>query len=165
VTTTVTDWFEEAVAKKFRSLGWHVVITHASNDHEIDLLCRRGNECAAVQCKDTSKPVGSEVFQKLDIAMRQYPYGKGYKFYVGVVVSTSGFSQRAIDWVYEHNNTYKYKRFKFIHYDPIEDRRYNDGNNEPPGNASLIPSNFKDVVVWIICILIAGTLWFLSKRV
>lgn len=81
--------FEEFLSAWFRSLGYRVELTPASNDYGVDLLCWDREECLAVQAKRYSGTVGVHAVQELLSGMAYYQVEQG------LVVTTAYFSRQA----------------------------------------------------------------------
>ena len=81
--------FEDFLSAYFRSLGYRVEETPASNDYGVDLLCRDREECLAVQAKRYSGTVGVHAVQELLSGMAYYGADQG------LVVSNAYFSRQA----------------------------------------------------------------------
>ena len=162
----IGEEFEDLVAEEFSNKGYDVKFTPTTNDHGIDLIMKRGKDCVAVQCKHISKPVGREVFQKLDSAMRHHPYGRRYRFNRGFVVSSSGFSSNAIEWVQENNNRAKYKRFVYLCHDSLN-KYYdiNDSNKSSYSTPKHIYINEKNGFEKLLPILKIAVILLLAKYI
>ena len=81
--------FEDFLSAYFRSLGYRVEETKASNDYGVDLLCRDREECLAVQAKRYSGTVGVHAVQELLSGMAYYGADQG------LVVTNAYFSRQA----------------------------------------------------------------------
>ncbi len=81
--------FEDFLSAYFRSLGYRVEATPASNDYGVDLLCRDREECIAVQAKRYSGTVGVHAVQELLSGMAYYQTEQG------LVVTNAYFSRQA----------------------------------------------------------------------
>lgn len=81
--------FEDFLSVYFRSLGYRVEETPASNDYGVDLLCWDREECIAVQAKRYTGTVGVHAVQELLSGMAYYQTEQG------LVVTNSYFSRQA----------------------------------------------------------------------
>jgi len=85
--------FEAFVGNEFHKLGYAVEMTKGSGDHGIDLLIRKGNELAVVQCKQWTAPVGEPVVRDFFGSLVNLRAQHGY------LVTTSSFTTHAFSFV------------------------------------------------------------------
>ena len=83
--------YEELCGIILKDAGWEVQFTRATGDQGVDILAKKGDIIAAVQCKRFSKPVGNKAVQEV-IAGRSY-----YNANKAVVVAPNGFTPSAQD--------------------------------------------------------------------
>lgn len=84
--------FEEYVARRLVAVGYsNVDVTPKSGDYGADILARSNGRKVCIQCKKYSKPVGIEAVQEV-LGAKAY-----YSCDVGVVVSTAGFTDAAVN--------------------------------------------------------------------
>lgn len=83
--------FEHYLAKVYKSLGYKVHITPASNDYGADLILMKDNQIIAVQAKCTNSNMGSRGVQEVIGSLKYYSAHKG------MVVGTSYFTKNAIN--------------------------------------------------------------------
>ena len=89
--------FEDYVAARMRRAGWQITFTPASGDYGVDLIIRRGDKSAAVQCKRHGKPVGIVAVQQVVSGARHYDCTKS------IVVSNQEFTDAAQRLAFTHN--------------------------------------------------------------
>ena len=82
--------FEHACADILEKCGWVVTITRASGDQGVDLLAKKEGFIVAVQCKNTTQPVGNAAVQEV------YAGRAFYEATAAVVVSRAGFTSSAV---------------------------------------------------------------------
>jgi len=102
--------FEKMCETLFRKRGYLIKKRGSrSYDGGIDIIMRHENsdDIIAVRCKNTKKPVGRPDVQKLYGAIENHNY-TDINFNRGFVVSASGFSEDAVQWV--NNLNYKKDR-------------------------------------------------------
>jgi hypothetical protein len=166
-TTEKGDKFEKIMAEEYKRRGYYVKFT-PRKDHGIDLIISKNGYFSAVQCKNTKKRVQRDVFRKLESAMyhndHKDKYGRHYRFKKGIVVSTGGFTEDAITWVYEKNHRHGYRKFNFYYHKPIDEDISGVGEEEYPVEETPKKTALKDSIAMSICLLIAIALWFLSKH-
>ncbi len=81
--------FEAACAAKLERLGWTTSLTAKSGDQGVDILARKGETLAVVQCKLYSQPVDNS-------AVQQVFAGKAFAgAALAAVVSNAGFTRSA----------------------------------------------------------------------
>ena len=84
--------FEEYVARRLTTAGYsNVDVTPKSGDYGADILAKSNGRKVCIQCKKYSKPVGIEAIQEV-LGAKAY-----YNCDVGVVVSTAGFTDAAVN--------------------------------------------------------------------
>lgn len=81
--------FERACASLLNRSGWTVTQTQTTGDQGVDLLAEKDGLVAAIQCKNTERPVGNTAVQEV-FAGKAF-----YEATVAVVVSRSGFTASA----------------------------------------------------------------------
>lgn len=57
--------FEHFCADILRGCGWEAVVTQASGDQGVDVIAKRGEVKAVLQCKKYSQPVGNSAVQEI----------------------------------------------------------------------------------------------------
>lgn len=82
--------FEYACAAILERCGWVVTVTQATGDQGVDLLVKRNGFTVAIQCKNTTQPVGNSAVQEI-FAGKSF-----YEAAAAVVVSRSGFTPSAV---------------------------------------------------------------------
>lgn len=81
--------FEEWCALKLSQIGWNAKATSGSGDQGIDVLAKKDNIVAVLQCKLYSKPVGNK-------AVQEAISGKAFaRAHVAAVVAPNGFTRSA----------------------------------------------------------------------
>jgi Holliday junction resolvasome RuvABC ATP-dependent DNA helicase subunit len=88
--------FEQYVASVFKNSGYSVEYTPATGDHGIDLMLRKDNENAVVQCKRWEGSVGEPVVREFLGSMI------GANAEVGYIVTTGQFTTQAIEFADKH---------------------------------------------------------------
>ena len=98
--------FEKMCETLFKERGYLIKKRGSrSYDGGVDIIMRHENndDIIGVQCKNTKKPVGRPDVQKLYGALSNHNY-TDLHFDRGFVVSASGFSEDAIQWVENLNS-------------------------------------------------------------
>lgn len=86
--------FERFVGESiFKRLGYNVEYTPLTGDGGIDLIIRKGNEIAAVQCKRYSGTVDGAMVRDLNGVVGKGGFERGY------LVTTGTFSAASREWV------------------------------------------------------------------
>ena len=86
--------FEAAVEEVFRRIGYRTERGKRSNDHGRDIILRRDEFVAVVECKHQQSAVGRPIVQKLHSATSTYHGAKQ-----GFVVTSGRFAPSANDYV------------------------------------------------------------------
>lgn len=89
--------FELLLEKLFEGMGYSVTHTTLSNDQGADLILEKDNTRTVVQAKNWTANVGNAAIQEAVAAI------KHYNSHRALVVSSSGFTQSAIDLAHSNN--------------------------------------------------------------
>lgn len=86
--------FEEWVEARFRQQGWTTKLTGQQSDHGVDIIVRRGDNAAVVQCKKFHRsPVGEPTIRDLYGAMHDFKAQEAF------IVTTSSLTKPARRWM------------------------------------------------------------------
>ena len=91
--------FEGAMVVTFQRMGYHTERGKLSNDQGRDIILRKDGLLVVVECKHQRSAVGRPIVQKLHSAAMTYPKATN-----GLVVTTGGFADFALEYVKEVNN-------------------------------------------------------------
>ena len=114
--------FEKQCETLFRKRGYLIKKRGSrSYDGGIDIIIKHENsdDIIGVQCKNTKKPIGRPDVQKLYGALSNHNYADIH-FDRGFVVSASGFSEDATQWVNNLNAQTDSNLLRLITFDELQ---------------------------------------------
>jgi HJR/Mrr/RecB family endonuclease len=129
-----------------------VEVTPPTGDYGIDIIMVKKQIPIAVECKKYAwgRPVERGVIQKFHDGMQHHQYENYPPFYHGCVVTTSSFSQPAIDYAMGINQKYGYEKIRLIdHSDLYVLKRKVDGYRKTRFNENSYKTESIDNT-WII---------------